>query len=58
MNLVGHNIELIKELKTHTLNRFKIYKKLGYIVDEKYDELVKLETEYLDSRIRTMESFL
>jgi hypothetical protein len=55
---VGHNIELIKELKTHTLNRFKIYKKLGYIVDEKYDELVKLETEYIDSRIRTMESFL
>ncbi|QNR65068.1 MULTISPECIES: hypothetical protein [Paenibacillus] len=58
MNLVGHNIELIKELKTHTLKRLEMYNKYGFIKEEKYEELVKLETDYLDDRLKMMESFL
>lgn len=58
LNLVGHNIQLVKELKIHTLKRLEMYNKYGFIKEEKYKELVKLETDYLDDRLKMMESLL
>ncbi|MDP9675400.1 hypothetical protein J2W97_001383 [Paenibacillus jamilae] len=58
LNLVGHNIQLVKELKIHTLKRLEMYNKYGFIKEEKYEELVKLETDYLDDRLKMMESLL
>lgn len=58
LNLVGHNIQLVKELKIHTLKRLEMYNKYGFIKEDKYEELVQLETDYLDDRLKMMESLL
>lgn len=35
-----------------------MYNKYGFIKEDKYEELVKLETDYLDDRLKMMESLL
>ncbi|MNH66511.1 hypothetical protein D3C73_185430 [compost metagenome] len=58
MNLVNHNIELVKELKIYMLKEIEEFHKRGYIRGKKYKELVEYETKKLDERIKTMESLL
>jgi hypothetical protein len=58
VNLVGHNIELIKELKIHMLKRIDEYNSLGFIKEDKYEELVEYETKKMDERLKMMGEWL
>lgn len=58
MNLVGHNLELVKELKIHTLKRINEYNKYGFIKEERFQELIDFETKVMDERIEVMSEWL
>jgi hypothetical protein len=56
--LVGHNLELVKELKIHTLKRINEYNKYGFIKEERFQELIDFETKVMDERIEVMSEWL
>ncbi|SEN42223.1 hypothetical protein SAMN04487895_101480 [Paenibacillus sophorae] len=58
MNLVGHNMALVEELKIHMLKRIELYEKRGFIKKGKYKELVEFETKAMDERLETMKQWL
>ncbi|WP_191089428.1 hypothetical protein [Paenibacillus spiritus] len=58
MNLVGHDMVLIEELKKYMLKRIELYNRKGFIKKNKYDELVDFETKALNERLETMKQWL
>ncbi|WP_179088782.1 hypothetical protein [Paenibacillus odorifer] len=58
MNLVGHNISLVEELKIHMLNRINTYNKMGFIKKGKLEKLIEFEMKPLDERLDTMRGIL
>lgn len=58
MNLVGHNIWLVEQLKIHMVNKLDEYHKSGFIVEGRYEELVEKETKALDERLEVMKEWL
>lgn len=58
MNLVGHNIHLVEQLKIHMIERLEEYHKGGFIVEGRYEELLEKETKALDERLDTMRELL
>jgi len=58
LNLVGHNIWLVEQLKIHMVNKLDEYHKSGFIVEGRYEELVEKETKALDERLEVMKEWL
>lgn len=58
MNLVGHNMALVEELKIHMINKLNEYQKDGFIVEGRFEELMEKEVKALDQRIETMRGLL
>lgn len=58
MNLVGHNIALVEQLKIHMINKLNEYHKDGFIVEGRFEELLEKEVKALDERIKTMRGLL
>lgn len=58
MNLVGHNIGLVEQLKIHMIKKLNEYHNEGFIVEGRFEELLGKETRALDERIETMRGLL
>ncbi|WP_405169476.1 hypothetical protein [Paenibacillus sp. FSL H3-0286] len=58
MNLVGHNIWLVEQLKIHMIKKLEEYNKDGFIVEGRYQELLDKETKALDERLEVMKEWL
>lgn len=58
MNLVGHDIELVKELKIHMIKKLNEYNEDGFIKEDKFEELLEKESNALDQRIEVMSKWL
>lgn len=58
MNLVGHNMALVEELKKYMLNQIKGFHRDGYIKEDRYEELLAKETKVFDDRLDMMKQWL
>lgn len=58
MNLVGHNIWLVEQLKIHMLKKLEEFNNGGFIVEGRYEELLKKEAKALDERLEVMKEWL
>lgn len=58
MNLVGHNIGLVEQLKIHMIKKLNEYHKDGFIVEGRFEELLEKETKVLNERIETLRGLL
>ncbi|MEK4006559.1 hypothetical protein [Paenibacillus sp. FSL H3-0333] len=58
MNLVGHNIGLVEQLKMHMIKKLNEYHRDGFIVEGKFQELLIRETAALDERLEVMKEWL
>ncbi|WP_157793878.1 hypothetical protein [Paenibacillus donghaensis] len=43
MNLVGHNMALVEELKIYMIKKLNEYNSGGFIVEGRFDELLRLK---------------
>jgi hypothetical protein len=58
LNLVGHNMALVEELKIHMINKLNEYQKDGFIVEGRFEELIEKEVKALDERLKVMNEWL
>lgn|GEM_PF-6181939 len=58
MNLVGHNIALVEQLKIHMINKLNEYYRDGFIVEGRFEESLENEIKSLDERIGTIRGLL
>ncbi|WP_179086236.1 MULTISPECIES: hypothetical protein [Paenibacillus] len=58
MNLVGHNIWLVEQLKIHMLKKLEGFNRDGFIAEGRFEELLENETKALDERLEAMKEWL
>ncbi|WP_342423058.1 hypothetical protein [Paenibacillus sp. FSL E2-0178] len=58
MNLVGHNMALVEELKKFMIKRIEGFNNKGYIKEDKYEKMLDEEIKSFDERLETMREWL